>query len=84
MDQLIIACANCQLVNSYSYEAHHIIYTIDSDTPFDVVFIEFWGPWDIPDQDGYCKIITYLSCMTVFVLAVAVGLNYITADQVTR
>ena len=36
------AFENCQLVNSCSHKAHQLIQTIESDTPFDVVFIDFW------------------------------------------
>ena len=45
-----------------------MLHTIESDTPFDVVFIEFWEPGDIPDRDGSRKILTCLDCMTLFSL----------------
>ena len=41
-----------------------MFHTIESDTPFDMVFIYFWEPGNIPDQDIYQKILTCLDCMT--------------------
>ena len=64
--QFIISCAHCQLVNSLSREAQQLLHTIESDTPFDVVFLDFLEPGDIPDWDGYRKILTCLDCMTGF------------------
>ena len=43
-----------------------MLHTIYPDTPFYVVFLDFWEPWDIPDWDGYRKIITCLDFMTGF------------------
>ena len=57
---------------------------IESDTPFDVAFINFWEPGDIPDRDGSCKILTYLDCMTGFGLGAAIGIDEITSDQAAR
>ena len=48
--QFIRACTHGQLLNSCSHEAQHVLQTIESDNPFDVVFIDFWEPGDIPDQ----------------------------------
>ena len=41
VDQFIIACAHYQLVNLCSCEAQQFIQTIESDTSFDVVFLDF-------------------------------------------
>ena len=41
--QLISAFAHCQLVNSCFCEAQKMIPIIESDTPFDVIFIYFGG-----------------------------------------
>ena len=41
VEQFIRACANFQLVNSCSNEAKQWIQTIESDTSFDMVFLEF-------------------------------------------
>ena len=43
-----------------------MLRTIDSYTPFSVVFIEFWEPGNIPDWYVSRKIITFLDCMTGF------------------
>ena len=73
--QFIRACSHCQLVNSFSHEAKQFLQTIDSDTPFDVVFLDFWKPGDIPDQEGSIKILTCLDCMTGFGIEAAIGLK---------
>ena len=61
-----------------------MIHKIDSDTPFDVVFLDFWEPGGILYRYGYCKIQTYLDCMTVFGIGSASGMKEITSDQVAR
>ena len=81
--QFIRAWAHCRLVNSCSHEAQQSLQTVESDTPFDVVFIGFGEPGDIPYQDGSRKILTGLDCMTGFGLAAATGMKEITSDQNT-
>ena len=39
--QFIRACTYFQLVNSCSHEAQQLLLTVESDTPFYVVFMEF-------------------------------------------
>ena len=58
-----------------------MLKTIESDTPFDVVFLDFCEPRDIPDQDGSRKILTLMDCMTVFGIGAATGLKEITSYQ---
>ena len=79
VDQFIRACAHCQLINSCSHKAQQLLPRIELDTSFDMVFLDFWEPGDIPDQDGYHKILTCLYCMTVFGIAAATGMKYITS-----
>ena len=75
VDHFIRACAYCQLVICCSREAQQLLQTIELDTPFDVVFMDFWKPGNIPYQDGYRKILTCLDCMTVFGLGAAIGMK---------
>ena len=77
MAQFIIARAYFQLVNAFSHKAYQMIHIIDSDSPFDVVFKYFLGQGDIPDRDGYHKILTCMGCMTGFALVAASGLKKI-------
>ena len=56
--QFIRAYAYCQLINLFYHEAQQLLQTIESNTTFDVVFLDFWEPGDIPDRDGYRKILT--------------------------
>ena len=58
-----------------------MLYTIDSDTPFDVVFINFWESGEITDQDGSCNIITCLYCTTLFGLEPTIGMKEFTPNQ---
>ena len=60
-----------------------MLHTIESDTLFDVIFIDLWDPGGIPYQYGSRKILTCLDCMPGFGLGAASGLNQITSDQVT-
>ena len=52
-----------------------MLQTIESDNPFDVVFIDFWEPGDIQDWYGYLKILTYLDCMTVLGIGSSTGMK---------
>ena len=49
----------------------------------DVLFLDFWKPGDIPDQDGSHKILTCLDCMTGFGIEEDIGRKEITSDQAT-
>ena len=62
--QFITACTHFQLVKSCSHEAHHLIHIIESDTLFDVVFLDFLETGYITYQDGYLNILTFLNFMT--------------------
>ena len=84
VDQFIRACAHCQLVNLCSHEAQQLLQTIEPDTPFDVVFIDFWEPGDIPYQDGYRNILACLDCMTVFGISTANRMKEIKSYQAAR
>ena len=84
MAQLIKACSHCQLVNSCSHEAQQLLQTIDSDTPFDVVFLYFWEPGEIPYLDGSRRILKCLYFMTGFGLAAATGMKEVTSDQAAQ
>ena len=56
--QFIRSYSHCQSVNLCAHEAQKILLTIDSDNPFDVVFLDFWEPGDIPDWYVSHQIIT--------------------------
>ena len=43
MDRFIRVCAYLQFVNLCSRYGQHMLHVIYSDTPFDVVFLEFWA-----------------------------------------
>ena len=58
-----------------------MLQTIDSDTPFDMVFIDFWEPGDITDQDVSHKILTCLDCITRSGIVEDSVLEEITSDQ---
>ena len=76
------ACVHAQLINLCSHGAHQMFLIIESYNSFDVVFIDFGEPGDIPDWNGYCDILTCLDCMTGFGLGKANELKEITPDQV--
>ena len=82
--QFIRACKHCELVNSCSYDAQQLLHTIESNTPFDVVFLDFWEPGSIPYWDLSCKILTCVGFMTGIELGTAIGMKEITSDQDSR
>ena len=79
----IRACTHCQFVNSCSREAHHLLHTFESDTPFGILFLDFWEPGYIPYQDVLSKILECLDCMTGFGIGASNGLTEITPEQVS-
>ena len=75
VSQFIRACVYWQLVNSCSHEAQQLLQTIESDTPFDVVFLDSGEPGDIPNQYVPRKILTFLDCMTGFGIVEDTGMK---------
>ena len=75
VEQFIRAYENCQLVDSCSHESQQLLQTIESNTQFDMVFLDFWEPGVIPDWDKSRKILTCLGCMTGFGLVTAIGMK---------
>ena len=61
-----------------------MLQTIDSDTPFDVVFLYFWETGDNPYWDGSRKSLTCLDFITGFGIVAATGLKKITSDQAAQ
>ena len=61
-----------------------MIHTIESDTPFYVVFLDFLEPGYIPDWCGSRKILTCIDCMIGFGLVSVIGIKEITSDQAAR
>ena len=61
-----------------------MLHIIGSDTPFYVVFLDLWEPWDIPYQDIYCNILTCLYCMTVFGIGSTIVFKEITSDHFSQ
>jgi len=64
--QGVRSCAHCNLANAASHEAQMQLQTLSCDTPFDVVFLDFWSPGEVMDIEGNVKLLTYLDCMTGF------------------
>ena len=73
--QFIISCAHSQLLSSLSRESQKMLHRIDSDTPFYVVFLDFWEPGYIPDKDVSHNIITCLDCTAEFWLGLSSGMK---------
>ena len=61
-----------------------MLHTIDLDTPFDVVFLDFWVPGYIPYRDGSRNISTCMDFMIGFGISAATGMKEITSDQAVR
>ena len=61
-----------------------MIHKIESDNPFEVAFIDFWEPGDIPDWDISHKILTCLDCIKGFGIGEDRGPKKIISEQVTR
>ena len=61
-----------------------MLHTIVLDAPFEVVFLDFWEPGDIPDWDVSSKILTCLDCMMVLGIGSETGLKEISSYQAAR
>ena len=58
-----------------------MLHTIESVTPFDVVFMDFWDPRYIPDLDGSRNNLACLHCMKIFDIISASVLKSIRSYQ---
>jgi hypothetical protein len=50
VDVLVRACLHCRLGKSVSREAHELLQELGSDGPFDILFMDFWDPGEVPDK----------------------------------
>ncbi len=73
VDKLVRFCAHCRLGNATMHDAQDYLNALESDGPFDVVFMDFWEPGEIPDKSGMWKLLTMLDEMTSFAAATATG-----------
>ena len=84
MAQIIRDCTNFQLVDSCLHKSHNLLNTIESDTPFDMLFIYFYKPVYILYRYGPSKILTFLDCMAVFRISESSGIEVIISEQVAQ
>jgi len=47
VNRMIRFCAHCRLGNSTSHEVQDYLHALESDGPFDVVFMDFWEPREV-------------------------------------
>jgi hypothetical protein len=64
------SCAYCKLTNATSLEAHWILQGIETQAPFDELFLDVWTPRDFPSKWGEWKMLTCLEGMSSFAEAV--------------
>jgi hypothetical protein len=62
--------AYCHLANATSHEAQSILQAMETQSPFDVLFLDVWTPGDLPAQWGALKVLTCLEGMSSFAKAV--------------
>jgi hypothetical protein len=46
--EFVLSCAYCRLSNATSHEAQSILQAIETQEPFDVIFLDVWTPGDFP------------------------------------
>ena len=68
--RFVKSCAHCRIANNASHEAQMTLRILESDAPFDVMFLDIWSPGDIPDTAGNFKVLTALCCMTGYAIGV--------------
>ena len=64
----IRGCGHCRLAKIASHESQSILNTMACDTPFDVVFLDYWLPGELPDKDGNIKLLTAIDSMTGYAM----------------
>ena len=79
-----LGCAHCNLSNAVSHENQLKLHTLACDQPFDVVFIDFWSPGDLPDKHGNVKILTYVDAMTGFAMGECMRLDEISTEGIAN
>jgi hypothetical protein len=65
--------AYCKLTNATSHEAQSILQAIETQAPFDVLFLGVWTPGDFPSKWGELKVLTCLEGMSSFAEAAFVN-----------
>ena len=66
VNALVQACAHCQPGNASSHKAQQMLHFVESDGPFDVMFMDFWKPGDMPDKGGARSLLTCLCELSGF------------------
>ena len=65
VDVLVRACLHCRVSKNLSHEAQEVLQELGSDGPFDVIFMDFWDPGEIPDHKlGDQKFLTMMCELT--------------------
>ena len=72
---MVSACGHCCLAKNASHEAQMQLHELESNTPFDIVFLDVWEPGKVGEKDGSHKVLTCLECMMGFAAATVLGSN---------
>ena len=72
---MVYACGHYHLANNASHEAQMQLHKLESNTSFDIVFLDVWEPGEVGEKDGSRKVLTCLECMTGFAAATVLGSN---------
>ena len=73
---MVSACRHCRLANNASHKSQMQLHKLESNTPFDIVFLDVWEPGEVAEKDGSHKVLTCLECMMGFAVAMVLGSDF--------
>ena len=66
--------AHYHLANATMHKSAGPLLGLESDSPLDIIFIDYWSSSDsIIDKDGAKKALMYTCCMTSFAVVAFIG-----------
>ena len=71
--RMTLGCAHCRAVNASNHEAQQILKSLQTEQPFDIIFLDVWSPGKVPpikspsgSSTGPSAVLTSLCGMTAF------------------
>ena len=73
INQMVLGCGHCQIANNASHDSQMELQVLETDVPFDIVFLDVWEPGRFPKEDGSQKVLKFIDCMMGFAAATSLS-----------
>ena len=75
VNQMVLGCGHCWLVNNASHDSQMELQALETDVPFDIMFLDVWEPGRVPEEDGSQKVLMFIDCMMGFAVVMMLSDN---------